>query len=155
MTPAITYLKRKRIRHTIYRYDHDPSSASYGLEAAECLQQDPERVFKTLVLESESGELLMAMLPVSRQLALKKLAQAAGVKKVKMADPENVTASTGYIMGGVSPFGQKRLLRAFIDDTSITKQSIFVSAGRRGLEIELAPDVFLSELRAKTASLVS
>ncbi|AGE24599.1 Cys-tRNA(Pro) deacylase [Pseudomonas poae] len=137
MTPALDLLKKVRAEHRIHSYQHDPKSASYGLEAAEKLGLDPARVFKTLLASSEKGELLVAVVPVVGSLDLKALAQAAGVKKVEMADPAAAQRSTGYLLGGISPLGQKKRLRTFIDVTAQPLATIFVSAGRRGLEVEL------------------
>ena len=137
MTPAVDLLKKVRAEHRIHSYEHDPKSASYGREAAEKLGLDPARVFKTLLASSEKGELLVAVVPVVGSLDLKALAQAAGVKKVEMADPAAAQRSTGYLLGGISPLGQKKRLRTFIDVTAQPLATIFVSAGRRGLEVEL------------------
>ena len=137
MTPALDLLKKVRAEHRIHSYEHDPKSASYGLEAAEKVGLDPARVFKTLLASSEKGELLVAVVPVVGSLDLKALAQAAGVKKVEMADPAAAQRSTGYLLGGISPLGQKKRLRTFIDVTAQPLATIFVSAGRRGLEVEL------------------
>ena len=141
MTPAIDLLKKARAEHQVHSYHHDPKSASYGLEAAEKLGLAPERVFKTLLAVSEKGELLVAVVPVAGTLDLKALAQAAGVKKAEMADPVAAQRATGYLVGGISPLGQKKRLRTFIDESARTHPSIHVSAGRRGLEVELAAEV--------------
>lgn len=111
MTPAIDLLKKARAVHQVHSYTHDPKAASYGLEAAEKLQLPPERVFKTLLAASEKGELLVAVVPVAGSLDLKALAHAAGVKKAEMADPQAAQRSTGYLLGGISPLGQKKRLR--------------------------------------------
>ena len=118
MTPAIDLLKKARAVHQVHSYTHDPKAASYGLEAAEKLQLPPERVFKTLLAASEKGELLVAVVPVAGSLDLKALAQAAGVKKAEMADPQAAQRSTGYLLGGISPLGQKKRLRTFIDNSA-------------------------------------
>lgn len=141
MTPAIDLLKKAKANHQIHSYEHDPKSASYGLEAAEKLGLEPARVFKTLLVCSERSELLVAVVPVAGSLDLKALAQAAKVKKVDMADPNAAQRATGYLVGGISPLGQKKRLRTFIDSSAASQQSIFVSAGRRGLEVELAAQV--------------
>jgi len=138
MTPAIDLLKKVRAAHTVHSYSHDPKAPSYGLEAAEKLGLAPERVFKTLLAASEKGELLVAVVPVAGTLDLKALAAAAGVKKAEMADPAAAQRATGYLLGGISPLGQKKRLRTFIDASAQDFPSIFVSAGRRGLEVELA-----------------
>ncbi|MBF7729422.1 Cys-tRNA(Pro) deacylase [Pseudomonas sp. N040] len=141
MTPAIDLLKNAKAAHQVHSYTHDPKAASYGLEAAEKLGLDPARVFKTLLAASEKGELLVAVVPVAGSLDLKALAQAAGVKKVEMADPQAAQRSTGYLLGGISPLGQKKRLRTFIDVAARDWPTVFVSAGRRGLEVELAADL--------------
>lgn len=140
MTPAIELLKKRNYPFRVLSYQHDSQNASYGLEAAEKLQLDPKLVFKTLVLQLEPAELVVAVLPVSHMLDLKQLAKAAGSKKAAMAAPAAVERSTGYVLGGVSPLGQKKRLRTFIDQSAVNLPLIYVSAGRRGLEIEIAPE---------------
>ena len=140
MTPAIDLLKKVRAAHTVHSYTHDPKAPSYGLEAAEKLGLEPSRVFKTLLAASEKGELLVAVVPVAGTLDLKALAQAAGVKKVEMADPQVAQRTTGYLLGGISPLGQKKRLRTFIDQSARQYAQIHVSAGRRGLEVALTAD---------------
>lgn len=139
MTPAINAAKKAKIPFTVHEYEHDPNCASYGLEAAEKLDIDPARVFKTLVADL-GGELVVAIIPVEAMLGLKHLAKAAGAKKAAMADKALVERITGYVLGGVSPLGQKKRLRTFIDSSARNHPSIHVSAGRRGLEIELSPE---------------
>lgn len=141
MTPAIDLLKKAKADYCIHSYEHDPKSASYGLEAAEKLGLEPARVFKTLLACSEKNELLVAVVPVAGSLDLKALAQAAKAKKVDMADPMAAQRATGYLVGGISPLGQKKRLRTFIDVSAQAQPSIYVSAGRRGLEVELAAEV--------------
>jgi len=153
MTPAIDLLKKAKAEHRIHSYEHDPKSASYGLEAAEKLGLDPARVFKTLLACSEKGELLVAVVPVIGSLDLKALAQAAKVKKVDMADPAAAQRATGYLLGGISPLGQKKRLRTFIDSSAQGLPSIFVSAGRRGLEVELAAQVLAEHTSASFADI--
>lgn len=147
MTPAIDLLKKQRAEHRVHSYQHDPKAPSYGLEAAEKLGLEPARVFKTLLAATEKGELLVAVVPVAGSLDLKALASAAGVKKAEMADPQAAQRSTGYLLGGISPLGQKKRLRTFIDQSAGQWPSIYVSAGRRGLEVELSASV-LAELTA-------
>lgn len=153
MTPALELLKKVRAEHRIHSYEHDPKAASYGLEAAEKLGLDPKRVFKTLLASSEKGELLVAVVPVVGSLDLKALAQAAGVKKCEMADPAAAQRSTGYLLGGISPLGQKKRLRTFIDQSAEAQETIHVSAGRRGLEVELAAAVLAEHTQGKFADI--
>lgn len=130
MTPAIKLLKKQKIPHTIHEYKHDNSVHSYGEEAAQKMGVDPKSVFKTLVVQSDKM-MAIGIVPVTSTLNLKSMAKALGVKKVAMAEPKNVENTTYYILGGVSPLGQKKRLKTVIDE------SIFVSAGKRGLEVEL------------------
>ena len=153
MTPALDLLKKARAEHRVHSYDHDPKSASYGLEAAEKLGLDPQQVFKTLLASSEKGELLVAVVPVVGTLDLKALAHAAGVKKCEMADPAAAQRATGYLVGGISPLGQKKRLRTFIDDSAQNFATIHVSAGRRGLEVELAATVLAEHTQGKFAGI--
>lgn len=153
MTPAIDLLKKAKAEHRIHSYEHDPKSVSYGLEAAEKLGLEPARVFKTLLACSEKNELLVAVVPVTGSLDLKALAHAASVKKADMADPAAAQRATGYLVGGISPLGQKKRLRTFIDSSAQALPSIFVSAGRRGLEVELAPEVLAEHTAGSFASI--
>jgi Cys-tRNA(Pro)/Cys-tRNA(Cys) deacylase len=138
MTPAIDLARKAGITHQVNEYGHDPKSDSYGTEAAEKLGLDPERVFKTLVVETDAGELVVAIVPVSTTVNLKRVAKAVKAKKAAMADRQKVQRTTGYVLGGVSPLGQKKALTTVIDDSALAFDTIHVSAGRRGLEIELA-----------------
>lgn len=138
MTPAIDRAKKARIPYTVHEYKHDPSAESYGREAADKMGVDPGRVFKTLVA-SAGDALVVAVVPVMRKLDLKLLARAVGAKKAAMAEVAVVERVTGYVVGGVSPLGQKKRLATVIDASAEAHQTIFVSAGRRGLEIELSP----------------
>lgn len=139
MTPAINLLRKAGIAHQVLSYEHDPGAASYGLEAVEKLDLPAHSVFKTLLAASEKNELLVAIVPVAGQLDLKALATAAGCKKCEMADKDAAQRATGYLLGGISPLGQKKRLRSFIDNSAQALPVIHVSAGRRGLEVSLAP----------------
>ena len=153
MTPATKLLDKARVAYQLHRYQHDPKAESYGTEAADKLDLDPARVFKTLLTSTDSGELLVAVVPVSGLLDLKALATAAGVKKLAMADPQAAQRSTGYLLGGISPLGQKKALRTFIDNRARRWETVFVSGGRRGLEIELAADDLATQTRARFADI--
>ncbi|KFX68739.1 hypothetical protein TMS3_0114680 [Pseudomonas taeanensis MS-3] len=153
MTPAIDLLKKAKAVHQVHSYSHDPKAASYGLEAAEKLKLEPALVFKTLLASSDKGELLVAVVPVVGSLDLKALAHVAAVKKADMADPQVAQRATGYLLGGISPLGQKKRLRTFIDDSALRYPSIFVSAGRRGLEVELAAEVLALHTQARFAAI--
>ena len=140
MTPAINEAKKQKIDFIIHQYSHDSNHSSYGMEAAEKLNIDVARVFKTLVLQLDNGQLTVGIVPVSGQLNLKQQAKAAGGKKAAMAEAKLVEKSTGYVLGGVSPLGQKKRLATVIDSSATNHETILVSAGRRGLDIELSPD---------------
>ena len=139
MTPAITLLLKEKIKHTVLKYEHDTNTASYGLEAAEKLELDVDQVFKTLVVCDDNKKLAVAIVPVSKKLSEKKMAKALGVKKVAMANADAVIASTGYVLGGVSPLGQKKRLASVIDKSAESLPIMHVSAGKRGLEVALSP----------------
>ncbi|AQM67774.1 Cys-tRNA(Pro)/Cys-tRNA(Cys) deacylase YbaK [Vibrio campbellii] len=155
MTPAINLAKKKKVTHTIHQYEHDPRADSYGLEAAEVLGQDPKTVFKTLLfcLNGEPKNLAVAIIPVDQKLNLKLAAKAAKGKKADMADPEIAQKITGYVVGGISPLGQKKALPTFLHESATEQDTICVSAGKRGLEIELAPKDLLSLTRGQFAPL--
>jgi Cys-tRNA(Pro)/Cys-tRNA(Cys) deacylase len=137
-TPATVALERAGITYVLHGYDHDPRAESYGLEAATALGVDPGRIFKTL-LANLDGTPVVGIVPVAGRLDLKALARALGGSKAAMADPADAERLTGYVTGGISPVGQKRRLRTVLDASALDHATIFVSAGRRGLEIELAP----------------
>lgn len=140
MTPGVNAARQAKVPHRLHEYPHDPSSESYGTEAAEKMGVDPARVFKTLVVSVDGKTLAVAVVPVTAMLNLKQIARAAGGKKAAMADKQAVQRSTGYVLGGVSPLGQKKALPTFIDSSARDFDTLYVSAGRRGLEIELSPD---------------
>ncbi|MBW5483236.1 Cys-tRNA(Pro) deacylase [Streptomyces bambusae] len=137
-TPALTAVTAAGIDHTVHSYEHDPAHPSYGEEAAEALGVSPAQVFKTLVAEVD-GELTVAVVPVSGSLDLKALAAAVGGKRAAMADPVLAERTTGYVRGGISPLGQRKRLRTVVDVSAAGFATVCVSAGRRGLEVELAP----------------
>jgi Cys-tRNA(Pro)/Cys-tRNA(Cys) deacylase len=134
-TPAIAAAERAKVTHSVHSYEHDPQAESYGLEAAERMGVDAARVFKTLVVDLD-GSLAVAIVPVAAQLDLR----ALGGKRSRMAEPRDVERSTGYVLGGVSPLGQRRTLPTTLDASALEHPTIFVSGGRRGLEIELDPN---------------
>jgi Cys-tRNA(Pro)/Cys-tRNA(Cys) deacylase len=137
-TPAFVALTRARVAFTPHAYEHDPRSESFGEEAAEALGVPPARVFKTLLADVD-GELCVGIVPVDRTLDLKALASALGGKRAAMADPRRAERATGYVVGGISPLGQKRQHRTVVDASAGNWDTVFVSAGRRGLEAELSP----------------
>jgi Cys-tRNA(Pro)/Cys-tRNA(Cys) deacylase len=149
-TPATVALSAAGTEFTVHAYEHDPAAASYGGEAAEALGVAPERVFKTLVADVD-GELTVAVVPVAGQLDLKALASAVGGKRAAMADPAAAERTTGYVRGGISPLGQRKRLRTVLDSSASAYPTIYVSAGRRGLDVELAP----SDLAALTEAVVA
>ncbi|WP_329205313.1 Cys-tRNA(Pro) deacylase [Streptomyces sp. NBC_01696] len=136
-TPATVALTAAGTAFTVHSYDHDPASPSYGEEAAEALGVSADRVFKTLVAEVD-GELVVAVVPVAGSLDLKALASAVGGKRAAMADPAAAERTTGYVRGGISPLGQRKRLRTVLDASAGSHATICVSAGRRGLEVELS-----------------
>lgn len=148
MTPCIKLLKKVKKEYKVHQYEHESSYSSYGEEAAEKLGVTPERIFKTLVVQNEKN-FAVGIVPVVSKLNLKALAKALGVKKVAMADAHDVEKITGYVLGGVSPLGQKKRLPSIIDESALSHESIFVSAGKRGLEVELSPYVLQELLNAK------
>jgi Cys-tRNA(Pro)/Cys-tRNA(Cys) deacylase len=155
MTPAINLLKKAKVPHIVHEYTHNADAESYGEEASEALGVPPERMFKTLLVALQGGSppLAVAVVPVSHQLNLKAMAAAAGAKKAAMAEPADAERATGYVVGGISPLGQKKRLPFFIDATAAAFETIYVSAGKRGLQIELAPGDLLRLCRAETADI--
>lgn len=139
MTPAVNAAKQNGIHFNLHEYAHDPDARSYGEEAASKLGIDSHRIFKTLVVSTEDNRLAVAVIPVANQLDLKRMAKALGVKKAVMADKALVQKATGYVLGGVSPLGQKKKLPTLVDASASSFDMICVSAGRRGLQIELSP----------------
>lgn len=155
MTPAVDQLVRSGVAHRVVSYDHDPNAESYGREAVVALGLNAAEVFKTLVVNLGSEGLAVAVVPVDSQLNLKALAKAAGAKKAKMADPAAVERSSGYVLGGVSPLGQKRRLPTFVDRSALDLEEMHVSAGRRGLEVALSPNDLVDLLDATPAAIAT
>ena len=139
MTPAIRQLEKAGVDFTLVEYDHDPRTPAYGEEAARALGLAAEEVFKTLLARLDDGRLAVAIVPVSHRLDLKALARAAGARRAAMAEADEARRATGYVIGGISPLGQKRRLPTFLDASAETLPAMHVSGGRRGLEIRLAP----------------
>ena len=153
-TAATIALERAKIPFTLHEYAHDPRHGSYGLEASEALGIPPERMFKTLVTAVD-GALAVGVVPVHRQLDLKALAAAVGGKKAAMAEVAAAEGATGYVAGGISPVGQKRRLPVVVDSSALTLGTMFCSAGRRGLEIEIAPADLIRAVHAKVAAIAA
>ncbi|NGY58309.1 Cys-tRNA(Pro) deacylase [Lentzea sp. NEAU-D13] len=151
-TPATALLDKQRVAHTLHSYEHDPRHESYGLEAAEALGLVPGRVFKTLVAEVD-GKLAVGVVPVTGQLDLKGLAAALKGKKAKMAVVADAERATGYVAGGISPLGQKKRLPVVIDSSALEFETVFCSAGRRGLEVEITPAELVRLTSAVVASI--
>lgn len=154
MTPAVTVLTKARVSYQLHEYEHDPEAHSYGLEAAEKLGLDPARVCKTLIAGLDDGRLAVGILPVNSMLNMKLLAKAAKAKKAALADPQAAERATGYVMGGISPIGQKKRLASFIDVSATQWPTIYVSGGRRGLDLELAPADLIKLIGASAVPLV-
>ncbi len=153
-TPATLALRAAGIRFVEHAYSHDPAATSYGLEAATALGLDPERVFKTLLADVD-GRLVVGIVPVTGKLDLKALAAAAGGKKASMADPAVAERRTGYVVGGISPIGQKTRHATVLDETAELWDTVFVSGGRRGLDIELAPSDLIAIADAVVADIAA
>jgi Cys-tRNA(Pro)/Cys-tRNA(Cys) deacylase len=150
-TTATLVLERAKIPFTLHEYEHDPRAGSYGLEASDALGVPPDRVFKTLVAAVDGGSLAVGVIPVHRYLDLKGLAAAVGGKKAVLAEVAAAERATGYVTGGISPVGQKKRLPVVIDETALDCGTLFCSAGRRGLEIEIAPADLVSVTGAGVA----
>jgi Cys-tRNA(Pro)/Cys-tRNA(Cys) deacylase len=154
-TPAIVELEAAAVAFTVHAFEHDGSDRGFGLAAAGALGVDPDRVFKTLLAEvtDSRGAVLHAVgiVPVTAKLSLKDLAAALGVKRAEMCDPRVAERLTGYVVGGISPFGQKKRLRTVVDETSELHETVFVSGGKRGMDLEVAPSVLVSVIDAVTA----
>ena len=149
-TPATAALTRAGVAFTTHAYEHDPAAASYGLEAAEVLGLPADQVFKTLLADVD-GALVVAIVPVARKLDLKALAAAIGGKRAAMADPHVAERTTGYVVGGISPLGQRRALRTVLDDSATAYDVVYVSGGRRGFDLGLSPADLAAQTAATTA----
>jgi Cys-tRNA(Pro)/Cys-tRNA(Cys) deacylase len=149
-TPATTELSRAGIAHTLHPYEHDPRAQAYGEEAAAALGIEPQRIFKTLIATVD-GTLACAVVPVAHRLDLKAFAMALGGKRAELAEPAAAARATGYVVGGISPIAQKAPLRVVVDEAATLFETVFVSAGKRGLQVELAP----GDLVRMTSALVA
>jgi Cys-tRNA(Pro)/Cys-tRNA(Cys) deacylase len=147
MTPAVKALEAAGVAFSVHEYEHDPGVRAFGLEAADVLGLDPDQVFKTLVVTAD-GDPAVAIVPVSCQLAPKAVGAALGRKRVELCDPAAAQRVTGYVLGGISPFGQRRLLPTVIDETCELYDTIYVSGGRRGLDLGVAPADLVGVLAA-------
>ena len=155
MTPAVLALEASGLDFRIVEYDHDPAAESYGDEAAEATGAEPSQIFKTLLAELPDGEIVVGVVPVVSLLDLKAIARAAGAKKATMADPTVAERRTGYVVGGISPFGQRQRHRTFVDESAELYDEVYVSGGRRGLEVVVAPSTFPTVLDAEFADLTT
>lgn len=153
-TPATKLLTSAGVQFVEHEYEHDPKATSFGLEAAEKLGVDPSQVFKTLIANVDET-FAVAIVPVSKQVSLKSLSRALGAKRASMADPVQAARLTGYVVGGISPLGQKRLLATVIDASASDFETILVSGGRRGFDIELSPNDLANLLSAVFADIAS
>ena len=144
MTPAINLCRERGIDIVVHEFNHDPNNTHYGQEAAQALGIEADRIFKTLMVAADTRTFALGIVPVSGTLDLKHIAAAMGVKKVAMADAKVVQSRSGYLLGGVSPLAHKRPCPLFLDDSAQQYDTIFVSGGKRGLDIEIAPEDLLS-----------
>ena len=155
MTPAIELLQKLDIRHEIIEYEHDPAASSYGDEAVAATGVDATSVFKTLMVTLDDGSMAVGVVPVAAKLDLKAIAAAAGSKRARMADPAVAERRTGYVAGGISPFGQKHACPVFVDEWATALDLVYCSGGRRGLEIAVPPEAFTEAVGAEFAAIAS
>jgi Cys-tRNA(Pro)/Cys-tRNA(Cys) deacylase len=153
-TPATALLTKAKIAFTLHPYDHDPRSQAYGEEAAAALGVDPARIFKTLIASVE-GRLACAVVPVAARLDLKAFATALGAKRAELADPAAAARATGYVVGGISPLGQRSRLDVVVDETVERFETVYVSAGKRGLQVQLAPADLVRAADATVAAIAA
>ncbi len=151
MTPSIELLRSLGIEHDVVEYHHDPAHGSFGMEAAEALGVEADSIFKTLMVTLDDGSTAIGIVPVICTLDLKGLAAAAGAKRAAMTDPDEAERRSGYVVGGISPFGQKRPSPTFLDEWAMAHDQIHCSGGRRGLEVGVAPEDLVSVLDAAVA----
>ncbi|RZV13549.1 Cys-tRNA(Pro) deacylase [Aliarcobacter butzleri] len=155
MTPAINLLKKNKCDFKIHKYEHDSDCTNFGDEAVEKLGLDANQVYKTLLVELTPKELVVCVLPVANQLSLKEVATIFGVKKGEMASKDEAQKVTGYLLGGISPLGQKKLLRTVLDESTKSFETIFISGGKRGLDIEVKPKDLEVLLKAKIGKITA
>ena len=154
MTPAINLLKKNKCKFKIHKYEHDSDCTNYGEEAASKLGLDENQVFKTLLVELSPKELAVGIIPVNCSMSLKNIASALKVKSAKMADKNEAQKVTGYLLGGISPLGQKKRLRTVINLSAFDFETIFVSGGRRGLDVEVNPEDLKKLLNTQIENIV-
>ena len=154
MTPAVRELEAAGIAFTVHEYEHGESVRDFGVEAAEKLGLDPDQVFKTLLVTAD-GRQAVAIVPVSGKLSLKAVGKALGAKHVEMCDPAVAERITGYVRGGISPFGQKKRLPTVLDELATLFDVVYVSGGKRGLDLGVAPDDLIAVLEAKVADIAA
>ena len=155
MTPAIDLLKKNKCDFKVHKYDHDPACTNFGDEAVEKLGLDANQVYKTLLVELTPKQLVVCVLPVENQLSLKDVATAFDVKKAVMANKDEAQKVTGYLLGGISPLGQNKLLKTVLDESVNKFETIFISGGKRGLDIEVKPCDLEKLLKAKIHKIIS
>ena len=151
MTPAVTFLEQHRVAFELLSFVHDANNENYGKEVVDKLGLPINAVFKTLVLTTAEHDFVVAITPVSQQVNTKALAKAAKTKKVSMAAAADVQRVTGYVLGGVSPFAQKKKLTTFVHEAALSEATIYVSGGKRGVEIAIAPQHLVAVLKANLA----